>query len=495
MTNTSKRRATSRETRLAGAICVMLLLLGAISTLTGCGGGVGNPTVPIIPLTLTGNWQFTLAPPSDGSFFGGPQGGFLVQSGGSVTGNTNYAVALSQLLIPCSSGVAAVTGTISDRAVSLTAVAGTQTFTLAGTLSLNSSTMSGTYTSTAGTAGDGAPCGTAQTGLQWSAVLVPPLSGGLQGSYHSAGGNAGLGQQEFVLTGGLTQAPNTGAASAALNGSVSFINSVTGFSDYPCLSNATLTGQISGNVVTLQVIASDGTQSGLIGKPIGDLGASGVNLVTFDSVNGGYILHGIGPSYLTATSACPGTLQSTTTAGDFGNICMALSGATGCSQPLTFTPSALIFAPQVVNSPPTMQIITLTNASGQLQSVSLNLSNSDGVPNFTEIDDCGVNGMPSMGQPFNLIAAQECEVTISFVPLETCSVGTPPDQCPSPLEATLSVIDPANQIIFSAPISGTGIAAGASQVSKMSKLGGVGADKFEANLSLVEDVEHHAEIH
>jgi hypothetical protein len=120
------------------------------------------------------------------------------------------------------------------------------------------------------------------------------------------------------------------------------------------------------------------------------------------------------------------------------------------------------------------------------------LSNSDGVPNFSETDDCGVNGAPSMGQPFNLIAAQECEVTISFVPLETCSVGTPPDQCPSPLAATLSVSDPANQIIFSAPIGGTGIGAGASQVFKR---GGVAADQFEANLSLLQDVEHHAEIH
>src|SRR5208282_2169875 len=191
-------------------------------------------------LTLSGNWQFTMAPPSDGSFLGGLQGGFLLQNNGAVTGAAAYAVSLPNLLIPCSTGSATITGTISGQNVqTLTAVAGTQTFTLTATLSLDGSTMAGTYTSTAGTAGDGAPCGTAQTGLQWSAVLVPPLSGGLQGSYHSAGGNAGLGQQEFVLTGGLTQAANTGAASAALNGSLSFINSVTGFSDYPCLSNAT----------------------------------------------------------------------------------------------------------------------------------------------------------------------------------------------------------------------------------------------------------------
>ena len=31
-------------------------------------------------LTLSGNWQFTLANPPDGSFLGGLQGGFLLQN-------------------------------------------------------------------------------------------------------------------------------------------------------------------------------------------------------------------------------------------------------------------------------------------------------------------------------------------------------------------------------------------------------------------------------
>src|SRR5208282_1669213 len=116
-------------------------------------------------VTLAGNWQFTMASPSDGSFFGGLQGGFLQQSSGSLKGIAAYAVSLSQLLIPCSSGSAAITGGISGQNVTLTASAGNQTFMFAGTLSFDGSTMIGTYSSTAGTASDGAPCGTAQSGL------------------------------------------------------------------------------------------------------------------------------------------------------------------------------------------------------------------------------------------------------------------------------------------------------------------------------------------
>jgi hypothetical protein len=41
--------------------------------------GVLLPAAAQIQLSLSGNWQFTMAPPSDGSFLGGLQGGFLLQ--------------------------------------------------------------------------------------------------------------------------------------------------------------------------------------------------------------------------------------------------------------------------------------------------------------------------------------------------------------------------------------------------------------------------------
>jgi hypothetical protein len=407
-------------------------------------------------MTLSGNWQFTMAPPGDGSFLGGIEGGFLLQNNdGLVNGGATYAVSLPGLLIPCNSGSATVTGTISGQTVNLTAVAGTQTFTLTGTLSLVGETMSGTYSSTAGTAVDGSPCGTAQTGLQWSAYLVPPLLGSVEGGFQSAGGAAGLDEQDFLVSGGFAQAANTGGSSAAVTGSLTFFNPLTQASDYPCFTSAEVYGQISGNSVALQIFGSDGTLLGLIGEPVGSWGSTGVNPVTFDSVHGGYILHGAGPSYSVATSACPGSLENVDAAGDFGNICLALSGS-ACQQPITLTPSALLFDPQQVGSSPSIQTITLANTSGgTLGNVTLSLTNDSGMDNYAETDDCGLNGVPSAGQPFNLKTGQTCVVSISFTPLETCAVGTPPDQCPSPLNATLSVTSPSNNMIFTVPITGT----------------------------------------
>ena len=431
------------------------LLAAGMLVLSSCGGG-GSSSSQKIPVTLSGNWQFTMAPPADGSFLGGIEGGFLLQNNdASVNGGATYAVTLPGLLIPCNTGSATVTGTINGQTVNLTAVAGTQTFTLQGTLSLVSSTMSGTYMSTAGTASNGSPCGTAQTGLQWSAYLVPPLLGSVQGNFQSAGGAAGLNEQDFLVSGGLVQAANTGASSATVTGNLSFFNVLTQASDYPCFTTAQVYGQISGNSVALQITGSDGTLLGLIGEPVGSWGSTGVNPVTFDSVHGGYILHGAGPSYSVATSACPGSLENVDAAGDFGNICLALSG-NACQQPITLTPSALLFDPQEVGSSPSIQTITLANTSGgTLGNVTLSLTNESGMNNYSETDDCGLNGVPSAGQPFILNTGQSCVVSIMFAPLETCAVGNPPDQCPSPLNATLSVTSPNNSMIFTVPITGT----------------------------------------
>jgi len=72
----------------------ILLLAGTImlsacsSSSSGAPGGSQNTA------SLSGNWQFTVASPSDQSFIGGLQGGFLLQTSGSVTGGAVYSISL-----------------------------------------------------------------------------------------------------------------------------------------------------------------------------------------------------------------------------------------------------------------------------------------------------------------------------------------------------------------------------------------------------------------
>jgi len=423
-----------------------VLLLACTTMFSACGGS-SSSAPPQLP-SLSGNWQFTVASPPDQSFLGGLLGGFLLQTNGSVTGSVGYSISLPAggNSTVCSSGSAAITGTISGQSVSLTAVAGTQTFTFTGTMSLDGSTMVGAYSSTAGTAANGTPCGTAQTELQWNAIMVPPLSGPIQGTFHSTGGLAGLNEQEFLVTGVLTQAPNTGADNAAVTGNLNFSNS-----DYPCFVLAYVTGEISGNSVALQINAVDGSNIGQIGP----LQGSSLQAVTFNSTQGGYALQSLaGAGYAVYTPACGGgTLANPA---DFGNICLAVNGTTACQQPIMLIPSFLSFPSQSMGSAPTTQAITLTNASGVTQNgVTLTLTNNSGATNFTETDACGLDGVPSQGQPVNLIAGQACLIKISFAPLETCAPGTPPGQCPSPLSATLTVSSQSDT--FAVPITGTGV--------------------------------------
>jgi hypothetical protein len=471
-----------------------LFLSAGTLLLSACGSGSSSSN-SLIPPTFSGNWQFTMAAPSDGSFLGGLQGGFLLQGNGSVTGAATYSVSLPNFLIPCNTGSAAITGTISGQSINaLTAVAGTQTFTLTGTLSLDGTAMAGTYQSTAGTAGDGSPCGTSQTGLQWSAILVPPLTGSLQGNFHSAGGAAGLNEQDFLVSAEFTQAANTGANYATVTGNLSFVNSITNESGYPCFSVASVYGQISGNSVTLEMFGPNGSEWGLIGEPVNSLGTTGINLVTLSAVNGGYVLQGTGPSYLVATTQCPGTFANISSSGDFGNMCLALNGTSACQQPITFTPSALIFPVQTLGTIPTTQTITLATAtSAPVGDVTLSLTNNDGVSNFAETDTCGVNGVPSQGQPFNLISGQPCVVTISFAPLETCAVGTPAAQCPSSLNATLTATSPNNEMIITVPITGTGANPIAVSIPEIDG-GQTPQTLLSSSNRTLQDAEHHAEI-
>jgi hypothetical protein len=464
-------------------LATTVIMLGA---LLACGGsGSGEPQQSA---SLSGNWQFTMAPQTDGNsgdptFTGGLQGGFLLQNAGaasgSASGQTVYSVTSSTSATgPCNSGSAAAAVTISGQNVTITEAAGTQNFTLTGTVSADGTTMIGTYTSTAGTAADGSDCGYAVTGLSWTAVSVPALTGPMQGSFHSTEAGTSLTNQDFAVSGSLTQSPNIGASNATVTGTLSFIDPVTNVSDYPCFSVVSVNGQISGNTVILQFIGTDGSTVGQVGEPVGS--PTSVNPVTFDSVQGGYILHGVvGPSYIVASKSCPGNLGAASSAGDSGDICLALNSSTACQQPITLSPASVSFPAQLLGSATTTQAITLTNnSSATLPGLTLGWLINDGpfnnaptdfngLNNFAESDNCSPSG--KYGATFDLSAGGSCTITVAFSPQESCpwipygsppSVqGASPEFCPLPLSATLTVASPASadpDKTFAVPITGIG---------------------------------------
>jgi hypothetical protein len=445
------------------------LVLAGLVFLSSCGGSSSSSSTPSGG-TLGGNWQFTMAPPTDSTFVGGLQGGFLLQKQGSVTGGVTYSVLVpsqEQGGIPtlCNSGSAPVTGTISGQSVTLTAAAGAQTFTLTGTLTGDGSTMAGTYSST-----DGAGCGTVQTALQWSAISIPPLTGSVQGNLHSVLSSpnpvldTSLRDQDFPITGTLTQGANLGASNATVTGTLSF-------QGYPCLDVASVNGTISGTSVILQIFAFNGLNVGQIGAPAG---FSNPSPVVFGSSAGGTgaVLQGAN-GYGVTTINCPGGII----AGDIGNVCLAIGNATGCTQPILLSPASLTFPAQQVGSAPTSQTLTLTNTdpsgatlsglsllfSPQAGNTSLfGASDFDGLPNFTSQDTCA----NSPGSTFSLAPQQSCSITIAFSPQQSCpwlpSValgGEPPSLCPFPLFAKLTVNSPVSadsDTAFAVPITGAG---------------------------------------
>ena len=249
---------------------LLLFLLASLIVLSACGGSSSSSNQLQSSGQLAGNWQFSIASPPDGSFQGSPSspcatgttsplcsGGFLLtDNNGAVTGQITYAIFLPAQSggapTICNSGSTPVVGTVSGQNVTLTAVEGKQTYTLTGVL--NGTTMMGTYTST-----DGKGCGTAQSGLQWSATYVPLLTGTIQGTFHSTAATP-LRNQLFPVTGTLVQGDNVGASSATVTGTLSFQN-------YPCLSSASVNGQVSGSFTysTEIVTAALGNYSSLYG--------------------------------------------------------------------------------------------------------------------------------------------------------------------------------------------------------------------------------------
>ncbi len=499
LTKDPMRRPTHPEPLSPGYTkSLWILLLAGMMMLSACGGGSSSTDSP--SATLAGNWQFSLTNPDsayNSGFQYGLQGGFLLQNNGAVTGQAVYSVAAiqsNQQWAVCNSGTATITGTISGQAINLKAVAGSQTYTLQnGTLSSDGSTISlGTFTATQGTAADGSICGIATTTpLAWSAQSVPPLTGSITGTFHSAGLTPR--DQDFPVTGSLTQGENIGAGSVTVTGTLSFIDPTTLLSDYPCFPAGTvfINGEISGNTVVLQLIGNDGSSDGQIGIAASQASSQSQGPVFFDSTTNGYVLHShgtdtngsaAGTAYIVNTKACTGN------PGDFGYICLALNSTTACQQPVTLSPALLTFPPQLLGSTnPNTQMITLTNNSGQeLDNLTLAWSTTSGVtnsgdvgstdftgiPDFMEADNCVPGGETftngSATSPnFSLAAGSFCSITISFAPQESCTWlpggggnGTAPAQCPLtmiPLLTIQNVPSVDNDTSFAVPISGTGL--------------------------------------
>ena len=93
---TIRDRANHRSSvgfrRVGSAKTFLPFALAGLIVLSACGGS--NVSQSQSTGALAGNWQFTMTAPSDNSFQGGMQGGFLLQSKGSVTGGITYSVSL-----------------------------------------------------------------------------------------------------------------------------------------------------------------------------------------------------------------------------------------------------------------------------------------------------------------------------------------------------------------------------------------------------------------
>lgn len=464
-----RRRVFERTVNRTAAIGAPALAAAlALIVLSACGGSTSSQSQ--IAGQLAGNWQFTMSAPSDNSFVGGLQGGFLLQNNdGSLTGQLTYAISTpptgsTTLPTLCNSGSAPVTGTINGQIVTLTATAFPQTFSLTGTLSASGTTIAGTYSST-----NGKGCGTAQSGLQFTAVSVPPLGGAVQGFFHSGQNDPALKNQVFPVTGTFTQGNNIGASSATVTGTLSF-------QGYPCLTTASVNGTVSGSSVILQLIGANGLNVGQIGAA-----ATTTSMplpVAVLSSAAGVVLQGTN-GYGVNTSSCSGGNVD----GDVGDICLGIGTTTSCTQPVLLSPSPLTFPPQQVGLGATTQTITLTNnnvTTTPLSGLTLTLtqinpapgltspfgaSDFTGLPNFTEQDNCAT----SPGAAFNLNPQQSCIITIAFSPQQSCPWmpttalgGEPPSACPVPLQATLTVNSPTSadkNAQFAMPISGIGFSA------------------------------------
>jgi hypothetical protein len=237
------------------------LILALPLLLNGCGGGSSNSNSSPSLGSISGNWQMSLQK-SNSTLQPKTQSGFLVQNGGNVAGSVLFTD------IPCS-GIGGVTGTVSGTDVSLVVDPVGVEVNLSGTVGSGQTAMSGNYTilSTGCSGTETAP----QTGT-WTASLVSPFSGNIQGTFASTPHST-----TYAITGSVKQGSNTGVSTAPLTGTMN----ATGY----CFAAANITGSIGGTAVVIDLADTDGVEVGQI------IGTSSLDGTSF---TGTYQILGLG---------------------------------------------------------------------------------------------------------------------------------------------------------------------------------------------------------
>jgi len=412
------------------------VVLASLVLLTACGRSSSpQNTSP----SLAGNWQIALTPNDQVTFQPRTLSGFAQQAGSSVNGSVSFLIPnVTNPSAPPCAGAAPLTGSFDGQNVNLSVNQNGQMLTLTGTGSADLSSLSGTYTSAAGT------CEPAENGL-WTAVLIKPIVGSFQGVLHSVSSNSySLQDKDFQVTGTLTQGANTGASSATLTGTITATN-------YQCFSTAALNGTVSGSRVRLSIIGISGLQVGEMGAAVGSQAPGGATISPDGLTLQG--LNTLGTGYFMAdTKACPFVNQSF----DYGNFCLNFGSATSCVEPLSATPNNLTFPTLLVGDQtgPT-QMITVTNqtsvASAQPISVTMTiagLTSLDSPKDFSIVSqNCDpTQPTPPPQGPFQVVMASQatCTLGIKFVASGSCPLDPtagPPAKCPLPRTAQLLLAD------------------------------------------------------
>ena len=213
---------------------MLSMCLWCVLPFTACGGGKANSATP-----LSGNWQMTLTRDQTSSIR--ILSGFLLQSQSSLTGNlllsgeTNCA------------GVGSASGNVKGSNLTLTVAETGQTVNLTGSASSDGTSMNGSYSIYS------SPCGGTQTG-SWTGTQVRALQGNLRGTFTST--YPTYNGQTFQFIGMIAQAANTGGSAANLSGNITTEN--------PCFGAASVSGQISGTAVVLNLVSDENVAMGKI---------------------------------------------------------------------------------------------------------------------------------------------------------------------------------------------------------------------------------------
>jgi hypothetical protein len=238
--NNSPKKVTRMPRRIAFFPILPLFLASLFLALflTSCGDS-SKSTDPSSN-SISGNWEMSLQK-GNSTLAPKTQSGFLTQNGNAIAGS------LLLTDTPCTA-IGSVNGALSGSNVTLNFAPTGLTVSLTGTVGAGQSSMSGNYTILAN------GCSGSETAPQsgtWTANLVTPLSGNLQGTLNSSTRGA-----SFPITGTISQGSNTGSSTASLTGTLA----ATGY----CFTSINTVGTISGTGVALNLVDADGVEVGLV---------------------------------------------------------------------------------------------------------------------------------------------------------------------------------------------------------------------------------------